>query len=111
MKCTNAIKFHRKSGGAEWRDLLCAPPEPNCTREYREFVASAAPVARFRLAGAVSAGSAVDSAVCFAAPVAASRSAYSAEACSAEACSAAAYSEEAFAAEASAGPVWSSAAD
>jgi hypothetical protein len=22
MKCTNAIKFHRKSGGAQWRDLL-----------------------------------------------------------------------------------------
>ena len=21
MKCTNAIKFHRKSGGAQWRDL------------------------------------------------------------------------------------------
>jgi hypothetical protein len=24
MKCTNAIKFHRKSGGAQWRDLQCA---------------------------------------------------------------------------------------
>ena len=22
MKCTNATKFHRKSGGAQWRDLL-----------------------------------------------------------------------------------------
>jgi hypothetical protein len=22
MKCTNATKFNRKSGGAEWRDLL-----------------------------------------------------------------------------------------
>jgi hypothetical protein len=21
MKCTNANKFHRKSGGAQWRDL------------------------------------------------------------------------------------------
>ena len=26
MKCTNATKFHRKSGGAKWRDLLFAPP-------------------------------------------------------------------------------------
>ena len=26
MKCTNAIKFHRKSGGAQWRDLqFCGP--------------------------------------------------------------------------------------
>src|SRR5580698_5344111 len=24
MMCINATKFHRKSGGAEWRDLLCA---------------------------------------------------------------------------------------
>jgi hypothetical protein len=22
MKCDNATKFHRKSGGAQWRDLL-----------------------------------------------------------------------------------------
>jgi len=22
MKCTSATKFHRKSGGAQWRDLL-----------------------------------------------------------------------------------------
>src|SRR3984885_11720059 len=25
MKCTSATKFHRKSGGAQWRDLRCAP--------------------------------------------------------------------------------------
>jgi hypothetical protein len=24
MKCTNATKFYRKSGGAQWRDLRCA---------------------------------------------------------------------------------------
>jgi hypothetical protein len=26
MKCTNATKFHRKSGGAEWRDLQFKGP-------------------------------------------------------------------------------------
>jgi hypothetical protein len=26
MKCTNATKFHRKSGGAKWRDLLLLLP-------------------------------------------------------------------------------------
>ena len=130
---------HPDRSVAQWRDLLCAPPERNCAREYspshvidaevnvtlhlviptgaqrsggtccapsqtqlrgeyREFVASAAPFARFRPAGAVSAGSAVDSAaVCFAAPVVASRSAYSVAAYSAAAYSVAAYSEGAFA--------------
>ena len=85
------------------------PSRTQLLREYREFLASAAPVGRSRLAGAVSAGSAADSGypvVCFAAPVASMMSAYSAEAYSAEACSAEAYS-----AEASAGPVWSSAVD
>jgi hypothetical protein len=61
MKFTNATKFDRKSGVAQWRDLLCAPPERNCAREYREFLASAAPVVRSRLAAAASAGSAADS--------------------------------------------------
>jgi hypothetical protein len=26
MKCTNATKFHRKSGVAQWRDLLFYGP-------------------------------------------------------------------------------------
>jgi hypothetical protein len=84
------------------------PSRTQLRREYREFVASAAPVARPRLAGAASAGSAADSepAVYFAAPVESTMSAYSEEACSEEACSEEAYSEEAFA-----GPVGSSAVD
>jgi hypothetical protein len=34
MKCTNATKFHRKSGGAQWRDLLF-PPSPIATLQRR----------------------------------------------------------------------------
>jgi hypothetical protein len=34
MKCINATKFHRKSGGAQWRDLLF-PPITNDLREKR----------------------------------------------------------------------------
>jgi len=26
MKCDNATKFHRKSGGAQWRDLQFSEP-------------------------------------------------------------------------------------
>ena len=78
------------------------PSRTQLHEDYREFVASAAPFARSRLAGVVSAGFAVDSAaVCFAAPVASMMSAYSAEVYSGEACS-----EEAFA-----GPAESSAVD
>jgi hypothetical protein len=109
MKSTEATVFDRKSGAAEGPAVR--PSQTQLRREYREFLASAAPFAHSRLAGAVSAGSAADSAVCFAAPVAASRSAYFEEACSEEACSAEAYFAEAFAEEASAGPVWSSAPD
>jgi hypothetical protein len=29
MKFAEAIKFHRKSGGAKWRDLLLTHPAPN----------------------------------------------------------------------------------
>jgi hypothetical protein len=101
--------------GEEARDLAhnqrMTLTQPNCTRQYREFLASAAPVARSPLAGVVSAGSAVDSAVCSAAPAASMRSAYSAEAYSAEAYSAEAYSAEVDFAEAAAGPVGSSAVD
>src|SRR5580698_1318887 len=32
MKCINATKFHRKSGGAQWRDLLFLP----ITNDLRE---------------------------------------------------------------------------
>jgi hypothetical protein len=109
MKSTEATVFDRKSGAAEGPAVR--PSQTQLRREYREFRASAAPFAHSRLAGAVSAGSAADSAVCFAAPVAASRSAYFEEACSEEACSEEACSAEAFAEEASAGPVWSSAPD
>jgi hypothetical protein len=104
MKSTEATVFDRKSGAAEGPAVR--PSQTQLRREYREFPASAAPFAHSRLAGAVSAGSAADSAVCFAAPVAASKSA-----CSEEACSEEAYFAEAFAEEASAGPVWSSAPD
>jgi hypothetical protein len=58
MKLANASNTNRKFGKP--RAPLCAPPKRNCARAYRQFVASAAPVARSRLAGAVSAGSAAD---------------------------------------------------
>ena len=34
MKFANAAKFDRKSGVAEWRDLLCAFPNNNSSREF-----------------------------------------------------------------------------
>jgi hypothetical protein len=33
MKLANATNLHRKSGVAQWRDLLCAFPERNCSNE------------------------------------------------------------------------------
>jgi hypothetical protein len=52
MKCINATKFHRKSGGAKWRDLLftiprCrpqmeAPPSPLSSRPERSAVEGSA---------------------------------------------------------------------
>jgi hypothetical protein len=52
MKCINATKFHRKSGGAKWRDLLftiprCrpqmeAPPSPLSSRPERSEVEGSA---------------------------------------------------------------------
>jgi hypothetical protein len=33
MKFANATNLHRKSGVAQWRDLLCAFPERNCPGE------------------------------------------------------------------------------
>ena len=36
MKCTNATKVNRKSGGAEWRDLRCASRPSRIPRLERE---------------------------------------------------------------------------
>src|ERR1700691_4503449 len=43
MKCTNATKFHRKSGVAQWRDLQCAP------RASRIFRTKSKPLSLLRL--------------------------------------------------------------
>src|SRR6204780_1359199 len=42
MKCTNATKLHRKSGGGEWRDLLFVPSPDGAAVHRSDWLAGLA---------------------------------------------------------------------